>query len=161
MVFIEAHFDAKKRVLYLFFEISGIGIKNSQLAAKLSAEQLAEVTMADSAEPKSIDELRDEHKMNVYPAEKAPGSVDHGTKYLQDLEEIVIDPMRCPLAAKEFINYALNVDKFGDAISKYPDKDNNSIDCARYLLSLQIKQAKVEKRKNKFKVHSIPVLSRW
>lgn len=161
LAFIEAHFDAKKKILYLFFEISGTGIKNSQLAARLSAEQLAEVTMADSAEPKSIDELRDDYKMNIYPTEKAPGSVDHGIKYMQDLEEIVIDPVRCPLAASEFINYALNVSRIGEVISKYPDKNNHVLDCVRYLLSLQIKQAKIEKRKNKFKVRTIPVLSRW
>lgn len=157
----EGHFDNKKKILYLFFEIAGIGIKNSKLAASLSAEQLAEVTMADSAEPKSIAELRDDYGMNVFPVEKAPGSVDHGIKYLQDLEEIIIDPVRCPLAATEFINYALNVDRYGETINKYPDKDNHSIDGARYLLSLNIKQYKIEKRKNKFKIRPIPILSRW
>ena len=161
LAFIEAHFDAKKKKLYLFFEISGIGIKNSKLASMLTAEQLAEVTMADSAEPKSIDELREDHKMNIMPAEKAPGSVDHGVKFMQDLEEIIIDPVRCPLASTEFINYALDVNRYGEVISKYPDKDNHVIDCCRYLLSLQIKQAKIDKRKNKFKVRSIPTLSRW
>jgi len=161
LAFIEAHFDAKKKKLYIFFEITGIGIKNSKLASMLSAEQLAEVTMADSAEPKSIDELREDHKMNILPAEKAPGSVDHGIKFMQDLEEIIIDPIRCPLASTEYINYALDVNRYGEVISKYPDKDNHVLDCCRYLLSLQIKQAKIEKRRNKFKVRSIPTISRW
>jgi PBSX family phage terminase large subunit len=157
----ESHFDAKKRRLYIFFEISGVLMKNSQFAGKLSPDQLAEVTMADAAEPKSIDELRDDHNMNIYPAQKTPGSVEHGIKWLQDLEEIIIDPLRCPLAAKEYVNYALDVNRFGDVISKYPDKDNHSIDGTRYMMSLQIKQAKLEKRKNKFKVRMIPTISRW
>ena len=161
LCFGEMHFDNKKRKLYLFFEISGIGIKNSQLISRLSAEQLAEVTMADAEEPKSIDELREDHHMNIMAAEKAPGSVEHGIKWLQDLDEIIIDPLRCPLAAKEFVNYALNVDRYGDVISKYPDKDNHSIDMCRYSMSLQIKQARVEKRQNKWKVRVLPTVNRW
>lgn len=161
LCFEEFHLDMKKRKLYMFSEISGISMKNSAFAAKLSSDQLAEVTMADAAEPKSIDELRDDYGMNIFPAEKAPGSVDHGIKWLQDLEEIIIDPLRCPLAAKEFINYALDVNRYGEVISKYPDKDNHSIDAIRYGCSLQIKQAKIEKRRNKWRVLNVPTVSRW
>lgn len=161
LCFLEGHFDNKHKVLYLFYEISGLGIKNSQLAMRLSDDQRSEVTMADSAEPKAIDELRSEYKMNVVPVEKAPGSVDFGVKYMQDLDQIIIDPVRCPLAANQFINYALHTDRYGETISKYPDKANDAIDCTRYLLSLQIVQSKIEKRQNKFKTRRIPVLNRW
>lgn len=161
LCFGEMHFDAKKKILYMYFEVSGIRLKYAKLTNMLSPDQLAEVTMADEASPKDIDDLRDDYNMNVIGAEKYPGSVDHGIKWLQDLEQIVIDPVRCPLAANEFINYALDVNRYGETISKYPDKNNHSIDMARYSMSLQIKQAKIEKRKNKFKVRSIPVLSRW
>jgi PBSX family phage terminase large subunit len=161
LCFLAGHFDAKKRRLYLYREISGIGIKNSQLAQMLTDEERADVTMADSAEPKSVDELREEHKVNVVPVDKYPGSVEHGIKYMQDLEQIVIDPERCPLAATEFINYALNTDRYGEVISKYPDKGNHSIDAARYLLAQQIKADRIERRKSKFKARPVPVLSRW
>lgn len=161
LCFEEGHFDAKKKRLYLFFEISGTGIKNATFASMLSEMQRLEVTMADSSEPKSIDELRDEHRVNVVPAEKAPGSVEHGIKYLQDLEEIIIDPVRCPLASREFINYALLTDRWGETISKYPDQDNHSIDACRYLLSMQITQAKIERKKGKFKTQRVPTISRW
>lgn len=159
--FMEGHFDAKKKRLFLFCEISGVGMSNAKLASMLSDDQRSETTMADPAEPKSIDELRDEHRVNVVPAEKAPGSVEHGIKYLQDLEEIIIDPDRCPLAAREFINYALDVDRNGEAISKYPDKDNHAIDAVRYMMSLQIKKAKIERRRSKFKTKPIPLAHRW
>jgi len=161
MVFIQASFDKKKKALYLFFEVSGIKLSNTKFVNMLSPVQLSEVTMADKASPKEIDQLREDHNMNIIGAEKHAGSVDHGIKYLQDLEEIVIDPSRCPLAANEFINYALLVNRFGETVSKYPDKNNHSIDAVRYLLNLQIIQAKIEKKKNKFKVRPIPVLSRW
>lgn len=161
LCFLEGHFDNKKKQLYLFDEIAGVGVKNADFASRLTDAQRSEVTMADSSEPKSIDQLREEHNVNVVPVDKAPGSVEYGIKYLQDLEEIIIDPARCPLAAKEFINYALNTDRYGEVISKYPDKDNHSIDCCRYLLNLQIVQAKIERRMNKFKTRRIPVLNRW
>lgn len=161
LCFLESHYDAKKRHLYIFDEISGIRIKNSQFATMLTDEQRAEITMADAAEPKSIDELRDDHHVNIIAAEKAPGSVDHGIKWLQDLEQIIIDPERCPLASTEFVNYALEVNSRGETISKYPDKDNHAIDATRYMMSLQITQARVESRKNKFKVRALPTISRW
>ena len=162
MCFIEGHFDAKKKWLYLFFEYAGLSISNAKLALTLSEEQRAEVTMTDSSEPKSNDELRDEHKMNVIGADKGPGSVEHGVKYLQDLEEIIIDSSRCPLAAAEFINYALDINRFGETISRYPDKDNHSIDAVRYMMSRHVMDDRKERRKAKFKTRRvIPVLNRW
>ncbi len=161
LCFEQGHFDAKKKKLYIFFEVSGIGIKNSRFASFLSDDQRSEVTMCDPHEPKTIDELRDEYKVNVIASEAAPGSVEHGTKYLQDLEEIIIDSVRCPLAAKEFINYALNVDRQGQVISKFPDKDNHSIDAIRYMMSLHIKIAKIERRQNKYKTRTLPIANRW
>jgi len=161
LAFEQAQVDLKKKQVYIFFEISGIGIKNRAFTEMLSEEQKAEVTMADKAEPKSIAEMHDDYDMNIIAAEKYPGSVEHGIKYMQDLEEIIIDPVRCPRAAKEFTNYALNVTRYGEVITKYPDKDNHTIDAMRYLLSLQIIANKVEKRKSKFKVRNIPTVSRW
>jgi phage terminase large subunit len=130
--FLRMNFDRKKRALHIFREVSGIGIGNRALAGRLTDQEKREITMADSAEPKSIAELRDEHRMNVRGASKAPGSVEHGIKWLAELEQIIIDPVRCPLAAKEFVNYALETNRNGDIISRYPDKDNHSIDTVRY-----------------------------
>jgi phage terminase large subunit len=161
MCFIQGHFDNKKRKLWLFFEKSGLNVKNSQLADMLSDDQRADVTMCDSSEPKSIDELREEYKVNVMAVDKYPGSVEHGVKYLQDLDEIIIDPQRCPLAATEFINYALDTNRYGEVISKYPDKNNHSIDAVRYMLSQQIKSDRIARRKSKFRAKPLPVVSRW
>jgi PBSX family phage terminase large subunit len=125
--FLRMNIDRKKRALHIFREVSGIGIGNRALAARLTDQEKRELTMADSAEPKSIAELRDEHRMNVRGASKPSGSVEHGIKWLTELEQIVIDPVRCPLAAKEFINYALEMNRNGDIISRYPDKDNHCV----------------------------------
>jgi phage terminase large subunit len=133
LCFERMHYDRKRRRLYLFTEISGLNLFNRQFWDK--AQQYNDVwTIADSAEPKSIAELRS-WGMKVKGAKKGPGSVEFGIKFLQDLEQIIIDPTRCPLAAKEFVNYSLEMDRSGNVKSQFPDKDDHSIDCCRYALS--------------------------
>ncbi len=117
----------------MFAEISGLNLFNRQFWEK--AQRYNDVwTSADSAEPKSIAELKS-FGMKIKAAKKGPGSVEFGIKFLQDLEAIIIDPERCPLAAKEFINYSLEMDRNGIVKNKFPDKDNHSIDATRYGLS--------------------------
>jgi len=128
------HYDKTRRRLYIFDEISGIGLFNRELFDKLSqAGYTRELTIADSAEPKSIDELKS-YGMKVTGAKKGPGSVEFGIKWLQDLEQIVIDPEKCPRAAREFVNYALEQDRSGEVKSRFPDKDNHTIDSTRYAM---------------------------
>ncbi len=132
LCFERMHYDRTRRRLYLFAEISGLNLFNRQFWKK--AQRFNDVlTVADSAEPKSIDELRS-FGMRIKGAKKGPGSVEFGIKFLQGLEQIIIDPERCPRAAKEFINYALEVDRQGEVKSRFPDKDNHSIDAVRYAL---------------------------
>jgi phage terminase large subunit len=85
----------------------------------------------DSAEPKSIADMRS-YNLRVKGAKKGPDSVEFGIKFLQDLEEIIIDPERCPNTAREFINYELEKDAKGNFKAEFPDKDNHSIDAVRY-----------------------------
>ena len=135
------HFSRKRRRLFLFDEISGIGLFNREFFERLKAKEYHRtMTTADSAEPKSIDELAS-YGMYIKGARKGPGSVEYGIKFLQDLEQIIIDPERCPRAAKEFINYALEMERSGEVKSRFPDKDNHSIDSCRYGLEDDMKQS--------------------
>ena len=59
--------------------------------------------VCDSAEPKSINDLRGEG-LKVIACQKFPGSVLYGIKWLQN-RRIVIDPARTPNAHREFISY--------------------------------------------------------
>ena len=137
LCFERMHYDRKRRRLYLFAEISGLNLFNRQFWEK--AQQYNDVwTIADSAEPKSIAELKS-WGMKIKGAKKGPGSVEFGIKFLQDLEAIIIDPERCPLAAREFINYSLETDRNGNVKSQFPDKDNHSIDTVRYGLEDDMK----------------------
>ena len=132
LCFERMNYNRKKRTLHIFHEISGINLFNRVFYEK--AKKYSKIlTTADSAEPKSIDEVAS-YGMNIIGAKKGPGSIESGIKFLQDMESIIIDPARCPLAAREFINYALETDRNGIIKSKFPDKDNHSIDCTRYSL---------------------------
>ncbi|MTI62264.1 MAG: PBSX family phage terminase large subunit [Firmicutes bacterium] len=131
--FEKVHYDKTRKKLYIYYEYSGINISNGKLFNNVK-EHKSIMTVADSAEPKSISELKS-YGMRIKGAKKGPDSVDYGIKYLSsEVEEIIIDNVRCPRAAKEFINYALETDKNGEIKNSYPDKDNHSIDAIRYSL---------------------------
>ena len=91
----------------------------------------SEIT-ADSAEPKSIDEMNSYGGLRIVGAKKGPDSIDFGVWWLQNLVEIIIDPERCPNTAREFSTYEYEKDKYGNFKSKYPDANNHSIDMTRY-----------------------------
>lgn len=159
LAFERMYFDTKKRTLWIFEEISGIGLSNRAFAERASVDHRRTLTYADKASPKDIDELRNEFSFKILGADKPAGSVEHGINWLTDLEQIIIDPMACPLAAKEFVNYALGRTKSGEIISKYPDKDNHSIDATRYALFAEISAR--PKRKTFTSPFTLPVLNMW
>ena len=94
----------------------------------------AEEVIADSAELKSVADMRS-YGMRCVGATKGPGSVRAGLKWLQGLKEIIIDPARCPAAAREFQEYEYEKDRSGEPVDVYPDRDNHSIDAVRYALN--------------------------
>lgn len=133
------HFDKTRRRLFIFYEIHKVGMKNRHLAAAVKQENPSNRPVtADSAEPRTISELRD-LGLNIHGAKKGPDSVEHGIKFLQDLEEIIIDPVRCPNTLREFTQYELEKDKNGNWKACYPDRNNHSIDAVRYALESEIR----------------------
>lgn len=150
VVFEAMYYDKTRKRLYCFYEYSGINISNRKLYQAIK-NNLQVTTTADSAEPKSIAELK-EYGMKIKGAKKGPDSIEYGVKFLsQDIEEIIIDPVRCPRAAKEFTNYALETDRNGEVKSSYPDKDNHTIDASRYALEDDMKQSRLRTlNKNQF-----------
>lgn len=132
LAFVKMHYDRTRRKLYIFDEIYGVQISNWSLAEKLKEKGThRKLTIADSAEPKSIDELRD-YSVKIIGAKKGPGSVEYGEKWLGDLEEIIIGSKRCPNTAREFENADYDVDSNGNILPRLKDKDNHSIDAVRY-----------------------------
>lgn len=126
------HFDRTRRRLYIFFELRATEMSNRRLAEEIEKENPdGREVICDSAEPKSIAEMRS-LGIRAMGARKGPDSVSYGIKWLQDLEEIVIDPIRCPYTAREFSGYAYEGDGHGGWRAQFPDRDNHSIDAVRY-----------------------------
>ena len=84
---------------------------------------------ADSAEPKSINELN-ELGLRVKAAKKGKDSILNGIQWIQDLE-IIIHP-RCNNFLTEISNYQWAEDKFGQRLNKPVDDFNHLIDAMRY-----------------------------
>ena len=125
------HYDKTRRRLYIFHEIHKVKLSNRAAAERIKPEAGSARITCDSAEPKSIDEVKG-YGLRVVGAKKGPDSVEYGVKWLQDLEEIIIDPARCPETAREFSGYELERDREGNFKAGYPDKDNHHIDAVRY-----------------------------
>ena len=127
------HYDASRRVLYIFDELTRRRTGNADTAA-LVKQRIApgEKIIADSAEEKSVADYRS-YGLACHGAEKGPGSVNYSHKWLQSLAAIVIDPDRCPDTAKEFSEYEYERDrKTGEVVEGYPDLNNHHIDAVRY-----------------------------
>ncbi|MDF2902379.1 MAG: phage terminase, large subunit, pbsx family [Bacillus sp. (in: firmicutes)] len=130
--FVRMHYDSRKRILYFMDELYGSKISNREAAEWILKMKYQDVmTIADSAEPKSISELKS-YGVRIKGARKGPGSVEFGEKWLDDLEEIVIDPERTPNVAKEFEDIDYQIDADGNQKARLEDKNNHTIDATRY-----------------------------
>lgn len=129
------HYDAGRRTLYIFGELTRRKAGNRETADALIEYGITgtDRITADSAEKKSVMDYR-EYGLDCRTAIKGPGSVDYSHKWLQSLTKIVIDPDRCPDTAAEFLNYEYDRDKSGEVISGYPDRNNHHIDAVRYAM---------------------------
>lgn len=147
--YIKMHYDRTRKRLFLFGEIYGVRLGNTRLAGMIrKLNPLNRLIMADSEDARAIDALN-ELGLRVTGAKKGPGSVDFGTDFLADeVVEIIIDPKRCPNAAREFTGYELERDKNGNFKGGYPDKDNHSIDAVRYGLEgvMTSRKARIKKK---------------
>jgi phage terminase large subunit len=134
LAYVRWHYDKKKKTIYAVDELYGVKISNRMLAEHLKGRGYAhERFAAESAEPKSNDEMRYEYGINrLYAVKKGPDSVQFGEEWLNDLDAIVIDPLRTPNIAKEFENIDYMTDKDGNVVPRLADKDNHTIDATRY-----------------------------
>jgi phage terminase large subunit len=142
-------YNRKYKRLFIYHEFYGVGVSNHQTYEAISRENKGNDSIyADSAEPRTINELR-QYGLRIAPVKKGPDSVEYGIKFLQDLEAIIIDDQRCPETAREFLNYELEKDAQGNFKAKFPDKDNHSIDAVRYALNYECLKYRDEQKKKK------------
>ena len=131
LAYVAMYYDAKREDLYIFDEIYQQKLTNSQAAGRIAQRTGDRLIIADSAEPKSIKEMKD-YGLHITGARKGPDSVEHGIKWLQDRAHIYINKRRCPNTFREFISYEYERNREGQFISAYPDKNNHAIDAVRY-----------------------------
>jgi phage terminase large subunit len=129
--YVKVHYDKTRKRLYVCDEVCAVGLLNEESATLIKPYAGRSRVVCDSAEPKSVEEIR-RHGINAVSAEKGPGSVEHGIKFLQGLD-IIIHP-RCQQAKNEFASYKYKEDKNGEALPVPLDKDNHTIDAIRYAL---------------------------
>ena len=124
----------KDRTLYVSREYVKTGLLNDQIATVIRELGFSKSTIiGDSAEVKSIEELRRAGLYRIYPATKGQGSVLQGIQKLQQYD-IVVDP-DCEHVITELQNYAWKKDRAtGEYINEPIDEFNHCIDALRYSL---------------------------
>lgn len=129
------YYDSARRRLYIYRELTARRKGNRETADMLFEAGIKpdDLITADSAEPKSIGDYKS-YGLYCRGAEKGPGSVEYSMKWLQALDEIVIDQERCPDTYAEFSEYEYEVDKDGTVQPGYPDINNHHIDDVRYAM---------------------------
>lgn len=138
--FIIAFLDIENKKLFVYDEIYKKGMSNRAIYQELERMGYAkERITADSAEPKSIDELRG-MGLRVKPAKKGKDSITNGIQWIQDLE-IIIHP-RCTNFLTEISNYTWDTDKFGNKLNRPIDDFNHAMDALRYALEEHIVKSK-------------------
>lgn len=104
------------------------GMLNGAIAQVLGAGGI--ITYADSADPKSIDELKDVYKCHIKGAAKGADSIVFGVQIMQQQEYLVTQ--QSTNLIKELRSYCWDTDKTGKKLNKPIDAFNHLIDGIRY-----------------------------
>jgi phage terminase large subunit len=113
---------------------------NQELADRIGQYLKDRVCMADSAEMKSITDLRN-YGLDVLPAKKGQGSVLYGIQKLQSFRIFIYFEPNCNIW-REFTGYKWQIDKAGAILKDVSgrsvpiDTDNHLIDATRYAITL-------------------------
>ena len=113
------------------------GMTNPMIAsaAKDAGITRKDLIIADSAEPKSIAELR-QHGVTCIAAQKGKDSVNFGIQWLQHVN-IIVDSSLTELI-NELTVYKWQEDKDGNTLPKPVDRDNHLLDGLRYSLEIEM-----------------------
>lgn len=115
------------------------GLSNKQIAEILIAQENTNVLcIADSAEPKSIDEIRS-YGVNILPAEKGKDSIVHGIQLIQN--ERISVTKRSVNVIREYRNYLWTTDKNGVILNVPESGFDHTLDAIRYALTSLLKNS--------------------
>ena len=130
--FIAMLVDEKKKELYIWDEMYNTGMTNQMIYDTLRERQLHKALIkADSAEPRTINELQLLGLNRLRGAKKGPDSIRAGIQRLQDYH-LYVHPT-CTNAINELSNYYWALDKAGKPLPKPADDGfDHLMDAMRY-----------------------------
>lgn len=148
-------------IVSVYYQDGGLILDENTYQKGLSNKQIADILLnlpapnslviADSAEPKSIDEIMS-YGINILPAEKGPDSVRNGIQIVQD-QRITVTKRSVNLI-KEYRNYLWETDRDGKLVT--PNKPehtySHTMDAVRYAI------AALKKKKTFTNVASAPLM---
>ena len=125
--------DNENKKIYVFDEIYEKGLQNTKICSLITNKGFRkEKITADSAEPKSIDQLKGLGIDRIRGAKKGKDSINNGIQFIQDYK-IIIHP-KCVNFITEINNYSWEKDRFGKSLNKPIDDFNHLMDAMRYAL---------------------------
>ena len=129
--FLLVRYERKQRRIWVIAEMLEKGLTNLALSRLLTPYAALGPIACDSAEPKSIAELRS-LGIRAYPVRKGPDSILHGIQWLRQ-QEIILSPA-CPHLREELAQYQWQRDRDDHPLPRPQDRDNHLIDALRYAL---------------------------
>jgi phage terminase large subunit len=128
---VETNIDLNNKIIYLRLHYYKQGLTTSNIAQLNKQFAKDRLIVADSAEPRLINEIK-HLGCNVVPAIKGADSVVYGISLLSDYD-LIVDAESIDLH-KEFNNYSWLEKKSNTPIDKF----NHAIDAIRYAVSYQL-----------------------
>ena len=124
--------------LILHEEVYKTGLTNSDMNSLFRSKGVSKTMpiIADSAEPKSIEELK-RYGWNIKPTKKGRDSILYGISVVQAQDEMLITSSSTNLI-KEFRNYTWDKDSEGNKTNKPIDKWNHALDAVRYYAMMKL-----------------------
>ncbi len=110
------------------------GLLNSDIIKRMQHDRRA-VIYADSAEPKSIEEIR-RAGFNIKPVSKGADSINFGITVLQEQDMLVTS--NSTNLIKELRSYCWDKDKTGKVLNKPIDYLNHAMDALRYFAMMEL-----------------------
>jgi phage terminase large subunit len=124
--------DSTNMEIYIFDEHYQKAMSNKMIADMIKYKGYSkEVIIADSSEPKSIDDIRNQGIRRIKKAKKGRDSILNGIQFIQDYK-LYVHP-KCENTIVELSNYVWDT-KDGQVINKPIDDYNHLCDALRYAL---------------------------
>lgn len=131
--FLALSVNEEEKEIYIFDELYEKGLSNEKIYHRLVEKGYEKShIIADSAEPKSIDELKRLGLRYMKGAAKGKDSIMHGVQFIQNYK-IIIHPS-CKHFIEEINNYVYDKDREGNTLNRPIDEFNHLMDAMRYAM---------------------------